>query len=199
MVLGHKPRSEKGTFMGDLKSGHEGQVGINSFVKRQTRHSRFSHFEGKLEVVAAMAQEHLSEGVPTNREGILVVPVPADGFFSGVVKVTSTTNLRATFEARCEGEQPFVQVVATGADKLPAAVVELVLYHHTALTPDERTTEDEWELVSINARPTAECEPLTPMAMARNFLGLPGGTKAEYTAEEFAKAIEYWSKRVMAG
>jgi hypothetical protein len=37
------------------------------------------------------------------------------------------------------------------------------------------------------------------MAMARNFLVLPGGTKAEYTAAQFAEAIIYWSTRAMHG
>ena len=60
-------------------------------------------------------------------------------------------------------------------------------------------TDCEWELVSINARPTPEPEPLTPDTMARNFLELPGGTKADYTAEEFARAILYWSCRAMLG
>ena len=40
---------------------------------------------------------------------------------------------------------------------------------------------------------------MTPMAMARNFLALPGGTKAEYTAAQFAEAIIYWSTRAMHG
>ena len=38
-----------------------------------------------------------------------------------------------------------------------------------------------------------------PVAMARNMLGLPGGSEATYTAEEFATAIVYWSTRAMCG
>ena len=53
------------------------------------------------------------------------------------------------------------------------------------------------------ATATRGAEPPTPMAMARNMangLGLPegiGGTARTYSAEEFMRAILYWSKRTM--
>ncbi len=132
----------------------------------------------------------------------MLVSVPAAGFFSGVVEVTDETQVRATFTARRPGEDPFIDVVAIGAEKLPAEHVDLVLYRRDVLLEDGADsvgTDCEWELVSINARPTPEPEPMSPMAMARNFLELPGGTKADYTAEEFARAILYWSCRAMVG
>jgi hypothetical protein len=88
--------------------------------------------------------------------------------------------------------------VAVGGDKLPAAAVELVLYRRDVLLeegPDAVSTEAEWELVSINARPTEGPEPMTPMAMARNMAELKGGTAATYTAEQFVESILYWSRR----
>jgi hypothetical protein len=64
---------------------------------------------------------------------------------------------------------------------------------------NEAETDSDWEIISINARATVDDEPLTPMAMARNFLEFTGGTKAEYSAEEFAKSIVYWSNKAMKG
>ena len=100
-----------------------------------------------------------------------------------------------TFGARRAGEEPFITVTSWGA-KQPAAVVNIVLYSHETLVEDgDASSEADYEIISINARTTLEEEPLTPVAMMRNFLELTGGTKAEYSAEDFAKSIHYWSAR----
>lgn len=177
-------------------------IGVNSFVTRQTADSKFSHYSGSWEQLASLVEGHFSEAKQGYRDGVMLVPVPSEGFFSGVVEVTPDTMLKATFEARRKDEEPYLQVVALGGAKLPAQSVDIVLYRRDVLLeegPDNVSTDAEWEIISINARPTVEPEPLTPMAMARNMLELPGGTKAEYSAEEFASSIVYWSKRAMQG
>lgn len=177
-------------------------IGMNSFALRQTADSRFSHFGGTNEELVAMVESHFGAAKPGYRDGVLLVPVPPEGFFSGVVQVTPETPLRATFEARRQGEDAFVSVVALGGEKLPARAVDIVVYRRDILLedgPDSVSTDAEWEIISLNARATEGPEPLTPMAMARNLLGLPGGTHAEYSAQEFAEAIIYWSSRAMRG
>ncbi|MBT5338569.1 DUF3228 family protein [Candidatus Falkowbacteria bacterium] len=170
---------------------------INKFVRRQTLESRFSHFEGLDTELLALIEDNFPLAKPGYRDGVELVPVPAKGFFSGVVEVDSPdAGLEIRFSARQEGEDPYLHVVSTTGAKDAAKFVELVMYRHDILG-DDASTEADWELISINARTTVEEEPLTPVAMARNFLELPGGTKAEYTPEEFAKAIIYWSTRVM--
>jgi hypothetical protein len=121
-------------------------------------------------------------------------------FYSGVVELTPDTKLTARFTARRGTEEPFVEVYAHGA-KAPAEHVEIVLYSRALLVEEgENPAVDvDYEIVSINARATADPEPMTPMAMTRNFLGLPGGTKAVYSAAQFAESIAYWSKRAMCG
>lgn len=180
-------------------------VCLNSFVGRQTADSRFSHFGGSEGDLIALVEANLSRATPGYRDGVILVPVPSQNFFSGVVEVTEGVPLRATFGARREGEAPFLDVVAVGGQKLPAAAVDIVLYRHDVLEQDEVTRDGEgnplatWEVISLNARATEGLEPLTPMAMARNLLALPGGTKADYSPEEFARAIVYWSTRAMRG
>jgi hypothetical protein len=176
------------------------QIGINAFVLRQTHGSKFSHFEGSAQQVANMAADFFHEAKQGYRDGVMLVDVPAAGYFSGVVELTTETELRATFSARREGEKLYKSVEALGAPKLAAKHVELVLYRRDVLLEDDdASTECEWELISINARPTEEPEPLTPRAMARNFLEEKGGTKADYSAREFAESILYWSTRAMCG
>jgi len=198
-------------------------VGINPFVRRQTADSRFSHFDGDLDAVADMAALWWSSArEPGYRDGVVLVSVLPKGFFSGVVEVTEETPLLTTFEARQRGEDPVLVTVALKGEKLPAGRVDLVLYRRDVLLEDferERKAAEEkgetfskteagyaptgreWELVSINAEPgeADEPAPLTPDAMARNYLSLPGGTKADYSAEEFARSILYWSCRAMIG
>jgi len=174
------------------------KIEINNFVRRQTKESKYSYFDGNFAELVEMADDFFEEALPSGRPGVMLIPVPVEKFYCGVVNVTPKTRLKASFSARRDGEACFIQTEAIRAKKLPAMHVDLVIYSHETLGIDSSTDAD-WEIVSINARPTIEEEPPTPMAMARNFLELVGGTKAEYSAEDFAKSILYWSTRAMCG
>jgi hypothetical protein len=120
-------------------------------------------------------------------------------FFSSTVPVTETTALKARFVPRVPGEAPFIQIGSPGASKSPARHVEIILYAHDTLAVDgdaPPTREADYYIVSVNAYPSREPSPMSPMTMARNYLGLKGGTKPEvpYTAEDFARSIVYWSQ-----
>lgn len=172
-------------------------IKCNDFVKRQTAASPFSHFDGTWEELEGLTREYFSNHKPGYRDGVVLVSVPADRFFSGVVSLDNNLccELTATYSSRREGEAPFIMVTAKGR-KLPAKTVDIVLYSRETLGSAGADGVD-WEVISVNARPTTEPEPMHPVAMARNFLAREGGTAATYTAEEFAKAIEYWSCHAM--
>jgi hypothetical protein len=171
-------------------------IGLNSFVLRQTADSSHSHYNGgDLADLPALVAEHFGNATPGYKDGVVLVPVPPERFQSGVVVVDADTQLRAVFEARRPGENPYLSTLARGV-KAQAVVVEIVLYSRAALG-DEATTDCDWEIISINARATRGWEPMQPVAMMRNFLAQPGGTAAIYTAEEFAQSILYWSTRAM--
>lgn len=88
------------------------------------------------------------------------------------------------------------QAEMDGLKPEPANFVKIVCYSAEALSEnDERSTDCEWEIISIVASPI-ENEPMPPLTMARNMLEKKGGTKSEYTAKEFAEAIYYWSQRI---
>jgi hypothetical protein len=172
-------------------------VSVGEFVRRQTPESRFSHFDGTWDELVELVETCFGQAKPGYRKGVVLVTLPAGRFFSGVVEVTPQIELCAKFTARRPGEAAAIVVTAAG-EKLPAKVVDVVLYHRDVLKESgEPLPKTDWEIISINARPTEEEEPMNPVAMARNFLGLPGGTKADYSPEEFAKAIVYWSTRAM--
>jgi hypothetical protein len=177
-------------------------IKCNSFVQRQTLASPFSCFTGTWEELEAMAETALAEGRERAgyRQGIVLVSVDPDRFYTGVVALHDGDPfvLTATFAARRPDEVPFIDVRASSGEKLRAKHVDLVLYSHETLGGEAATIAD-WEIVSINARSTEAPEPMSPVAMARNFLELAGGTKATYTAQEFAEAIDFWSRHAMFG
>lgn len=105
--------------------------------------------------------------------------------------------VRAEVTQRQDGEHPHIQTFITPEDAKhymrlsPSAKhVDVVCYSAEALLENggKRSTEREWEIVTILCSDDVE-EPMHPLAMARNFLGMPGGTKSNYTAKEFAEAI----------
>jgi hypothetical protein len=178
-------------------------IGVSDFVRRQTPESAHNHFAGSWEELAALVHHHWPQrrSSPHN-PGVALVPMPVkwlDRFYTSLVKITPETPLKATFAPRAEGEAAFVQIAAPGYSKQPAKRVELVVYSHETLAQDGDAPEPrqaDHYLVSINAYASEADEPMHPMTLARNFLGLKGGTQplVPYSAEEFAQAIVYWSQ-----
>lgn len=170
------------------------------FVRRQSPRSKFSHFDGTWEELENLVEENFDKAKPGYREGVMLVPLAPAGFWASTVQVTPSTTLKATFGSRRENELSFVSVTAVNGEKMPAKAVDIVLYHRDVLAETgEATVDTEWEIVSVNAHATEEEEPMHPLTMARNMLQLPGGTKGEYTGEQFAKSIAYWADKVLAG
>lgn len=172
-------------------------VAFSDFVRRQTPESPYSHFEGTESELIQMVCLCFHEGKQGYKPGVWLVPVSPEKFRSSTVRVTPETPLRAVFGARREPEAPYLSVRARG-EKAPAKYAFVVLYSHEVLAEGgEATTDCDFEIVSINARESVEEEPMDPMTMARNFLVLEGGTKGEFTAQQFAESIIYWSTRAL--
>jgi hypothetical protein len=213
-------------------------VQINHFAKRQTAASRYSHYEprlgfasdspqawAELEALINEAFEKYSGDksrlTAVSENGlVLKLALPEEscqGFYSGVILADETTVFKTSFgkrERAVEGELPSIHVSALSGRKAKAVAVDVIVYHVSQLSLDERTYIDdngatvvenaEWQVVSINARDTVNPEPPTPLAMARNMAALlempegVGGSARGYTAEQFVEAILYWSRRTMS-
>lgn len=174
-------------------------LGANKFVLRQTKDSKFSHYDGSIEDVLKLAAAHWSERKPGYMSGVVEVSVPAKGFYSGVVKVTPGMDLSSECAHRKggeeRGEEPFIQTVAQTQEKQKATYVVLIFYHEDRLDDAIK----EWELITMNASLDAD-EPMPSVAMARNILGLPGGNKDDSsTVQDLARSVIYWSTRAMIG
>lgn len=137
----------------------------------------------------------------------VLVPIkfgPGD-FYMPTVDLDERMPVHARVTRRQDGEKPYVEtfVYFDDLNKLGIKLkepkfVNIVCYSAEALLENDgkRSTECDWEVVCILASKfsvgslTGE-EPMSPLTMARNFLGEVGGTKSNYTAQEFAEAIWY--------
>lgn len=179
------------------------KVACGSFVKRQTEDSGYSHYDGdwdQLEELVAKAMRDDNNIIPGYRDGVVLVRIPdaaAPGFYSGTVRLDNKTRLVINYAPRRAGEAPFLRISAK-AEKQSAKAVEIVCYRADVLAENnERETDADWEIVAIKARPSFEEEPMHYYTMARNHLGLEGGTKGSFSAEEFAQSIVYWNSHCM--
>lgn len=181
------------------------KVACGEFVKRQTPESGYSHFEGSWEDLETIVAYWFTERsdkfffptTPGYKDGVVIQSIPANQFYSAVVELEEDSKLRANYAPRRLGEAPFIRISAK-AKKQKARYASVVLYRHDVLAENnERETNAEWEIVAIKARTSEEEEPMDPYTMARNFLHLKGGTKGDFTAEQFAKSIVYWNNHCM--
>ncbi len=172
-------------------------VACSTFVKRQTPESSFSHYIKSWEALEQEVAHRLSQYPevvkPGYRDGVLIVEMDPKDFMSGVVKLDRNSKLEASYSPRREGEASYLKVCCAG-DKQQARYASVVLYRHNVLAEgNERSSGAKWEIVAIKAQVDIKPEPMCPMTMARNFLLMDGGTKGEFSAEDFAKSIVYWN------
>jgi len=173
-------------------------IAVGSFVMRQKKGSGYSYYDGPWCDVVKFVADAWSFRKPGYRDGVTLVRVPSCCFYTSTVQATECApKLRAICGARREGEKPYVKVFGQGCEPLPARYVQVVCYRRDVLEEGGDTVPEDvdWTIISVNAS-AQEDEPMTPVTMARNFLGEQGGTKAEYTAQQFAESIWYWMDKV---
>lgn len=178
-------------------------VHINSFVRRQTRESGFSHWELTDAELLARIQAGFDKAKQGYREGVLLVPVEPGGFFTAVCQLKAGDKLVGEYKARKPGEDPRKSSYVVGGEKMPAASVEIVLYAHNVLVEGkENETDLDYEIVSVNASPTLEATPIPTGALIANHLRLSGGTDTRMTDAEFVEllrtSVEFWKDKANA-
>jgi hypothetical protein len=178
-------------------------IHITNFVRRQTKESGFSHWEISDEELLARIQDNFHNLHVGYREGVVLVPVPPEGFFSGIVQLKEGDQLVGEYKARKEGEEPRKSTYVVGGQKIPARSVYIVLYSHAVLAEkNEQESDADWEIVSVNASPTEEEPPIPTGALIANHLELSGGTATNMTDAEFVallrKSVLFWKDKALA-
>lgn len=146
---------------------------LSKFVKRQTKASRFSHWDMLDVALLTLVVENWEKRKPGYKDGVVLVPVPPDGFFTSTVFLKKGDKLRGGFEPRVEGEEPrkftcldtgepdeeclgtgpngpAVVMISRGGKpnrgKQPAVAVDIVLYRKDVLDEDNdwKVLESPW-------------------------------------------------------
>lgn len=177
-------------------------IGVSDFAKgRHVKGNGKSYFKGDWNQLIRLVRQFWNTMRPGDGEiGFarkIIVTVPPDNFVGTTATLEDGMKLKSKVDRRMKGEDPFVSTVAVNVTPDPLVRVEIVLYSRAALLENGGKTSGDysWEIVAILAK-TVHNEPMHPLTMARNMLGMPGGTKSEYSAMQFAQSIYYWSTRV---
>lgn len=188
-------------------------IGWSDFALRFNRKEEGNSYTTlpNIAVITAVQEAWAKRRPGTGETGLyrkVLVPIEPTNFFYCPPRAELQMGLpvQAAVFQRQAHEDPTVQTYVRYEDAVkhgvlietPANRVDIVCYSADALTENGETRTDpeyEWEIVTILCSGTEELEPMRPLAMARNFLEKPGGTKSVYTAEQFAEAIWYWSQQ----
>lgn len=177
------------------------KIGWSDFARgRHKKDNGYSYFNGTDEVlIKAISDNWNSRAVgagATDIDKVCVVPVPVSGFYCPMVAIEKADNLVAEVVKRRPDEESHVRVTANGAET-EAKFVKIVLYSkQTLIDEGEKLSGDfDWEIICVIASPV-EDEPVPPQTMARNQLGMKGGSQRQYTSEEWARSVWYWSQYV---
>jgi hypothetical protein len=183
-------------------------VTTNTFARRQTPESEFSHFVGTFEDLETLLMSEEMEYEPGYKDGIILVNIDAvNEFRTPIVPAddVDSESIYAEYSARRDGEDKYLSIKANGG-KIIADDVQIVLYSHDVLAADGDASSDaDWEIISINAT-TNGSAPITPQAFARNCLNMEGGTDMDLenkSKEELitllkstAKSIIFWNTHI---
>ena len=184
-------------------------VGVSNFARsRHKPKTGYTYFTGTENELIEEILENWSLRQPgfgrDNCDKVVVVPVSPKRFCGTIVKIDQTLDVESKVVQRQPQEDPYIETIAVRSAGFaitpePCTFAKVVLYSAEALLENngERSGEDDWEVVCILAG-TNENEPMTPLTLARNFLEKAGGTKCEYTAQQFAESIYYWSQHCKA-
>lgn len=177
-------------------------IAISNFVRRQTPESQFSHWNHFDEGLLGIVQSNMDKAVPGYKPGVILVPVPPEGFFSNVVHLKDGDMLIGFYAPRRPGEVPRKQMFVLNGEKMPAARVDVVLYHHDVLAENnDQSSDAEWEIISVNAEVSdgGQPAPMTAGTLMANHFQESGGTATGMSAEEFEDALKtsrtYWNDK----
>jgi len=167
-------------------------IGISNFVKRQSRESEFTHFQYNWEILSALTTEQFIAGNYSEgyRDGVVIVHMEPQNCalfwtYNGF-KMYEGVKLKAEYRRVVGREHEPPKVIVIPIDpKITCRYVDIILYRADVLEEDgDRSTDADWEIISINGRVDKEAPPMDPMTIVRNWKHLPGGTEMKGKAAE---------------
>ena len=176
-------------------------VKASSFVRRQIKGSGKSYSDTLyFDDISSLAEIQLNKKNFKDgyREGVVIVTLDdsyASDFICPLIKIDGRTNLIAKYIKRRENEEPYIQIRAMGGQRLKTGTIDLVLYRDDVLKETlENSVDADWELIAFMAIPKKIDMPMGPVTMMRNQLQKSGGTKGDYSSEEWANSVDFWQR-----
>lgn len=178
-------------------------VGTSDFVRDfSVRQGRNSYYTGTWDELERLVMRHFDDhewGTGSKNGDVLLVNVPPEGFRTAIVEITDENRhlVKEIETVRREGEAPYkTRVIDEGFVKQPAKYVQIVIYRADVLAlDDDRSTDAEWEIVSVNAQ-NDKVTPMDTATMLRNSKNEEGGTLREYSEAEWEASRKYWENHV---
>lgn len=177
----------------------KGGIGISRFVRDfNSVKGSGSYYEGSLEDLQRLVKDNFDNHEPGTGSvdgDVILVNVPPKGFKSPVVVIDDSNRDKvvSVTKARRPGEKEVTTQVIYADSKPDADYVKVVVYRADALAMDnDRTTDDEYEIVAILAQDSPNVLPMHPNEMKRNANNDKGGTYRQYSQKEWDDAYEYW-------
>ena len=184
-----------------MDSLNKGKVGLNSFVKRQTKGSGKTYSTLSFEIIRKHAEDQLrlKKYRSGYRNGVILVSVDSTNlkkFICPIVRINENTIFETEPIRRRNNEEIYLSTKALNGKPVKIGAVDLVLYRNDVLQEThEEETNKEWELISFHAIPKGIKElPMGAITMMRNQLCLRGGTKGHYSSKQWAESVYFWQQ-----
>lgn len=188
-------------------SAEKKTVGINEFVKRQTK----PDFAGtkvtmaQLEDLRKKAEQGVNAG--KDRKGyadfVHIVSVNEPDILCNIAKITPQNEklLKTEMTKRREGEEEYEHRFFESKDVkgIPSHHVDIILYTKEQLDKEgEKNTGSDFDIISINAEISEKGAPIAPVTMRRNIKGpASGGSGHQHTEEEIGESEKFWEQHAL--
>lgn len=122
------------------------------------------------------------------------------------ITISNYQYLRSGYSARRDGELPVLtRWFEFPVEMPPAKYLQLVLYSKDQLIKESQARNEEvgsdledWNIIAILGQNSGKIEPMIPVTMMRNALGMEeGGNGHPLDKEEYQKSVDFWSNRAV--
>ena len=112
--------------------------------------------------------------------------------------ISKGAQLHTAYEARNEKELAVLVEWVTGLEAPTADYIHLIIYSREQLAKENDIIEADWGIVAIATANQVDVEPMRPITMMRNALGIEeGGSGVPLDPKAYKESCDYWSKHIM--
>jgi len=165
---------------------------IDGFEEKHLNpNSNFSHFIGSKEELKELILNNIYREKEAWVPGRQMIPLPPEGFYSGVVTLEEGDKLYGEFVPHMGYREPRKSVRAKGGEKQPAEFVKALI------GKDERGGKKLISVFSLNAS-MVEDEPINLQTMMYNrFMSGIDDSSPEEFVEQLEISFNYWKDKAM--